>query len=623
MNALKRFFSGRDHMSHRSDRRGENRRRAKMQLELLEGRQLMTGMILTVNTTSDSSSAAGLTLREAIQVSNGTLAVSALNSSAQQQVQTVKTLSQNQITFNIPETEGTKVDSEGSDYYYEIDLSTALPAVSKSVLIDGYSNGTSQVFNGYTPIELNYKATKPQASPFAGLTISANNVTVEGLSIVGFQGGGVKITGQHDELDSDWVGLTPSQMSSGNQEFGLEFTSSSATGDTLVGSTISNNDGPGVLMTGGSSFNSLLCDVIGLGPDGTPDLKMGNTGDGVQICDGSHSNAIGESLGVAGGDGNTISNNGGNGIHITKADPWTGLSSPAYGNAVEGNYIGLDSRGSSPVGNRLNGVLVDMGVYGNTIGGPIVVSSKGAWNASAGNVISANGWSGVEVLDVTASSTTANVVEGNYIGTDKTGLQTVDSYGYSLGNAMDGIYILDSSHVTVGGSATVVNGLDNLATNVSSNNGLIGVETNGSSHIVEAGNYIGFGANALGVDIANGQYAVADTSGSTITLGGSGSGAGNYLFSFWKGDVALFGSTNFSAWDNIIVAGNSQYCVYVNKTTNAQFEGNDFFAVPCTDGSGQAYNVFYVSGPNNGFDSGTHSPNYSDSLSDWQKLFHV
>ncbi len=74
-----------------------------MQLEVLEDRQLLA--TITVNTTADETAAdSTVSLREAIEVSNGTLAVSSL--STQQQAQVSGAVGNtNTIDFNIPKSD--------------------------------------------------------------------------------------------------------------------------------------------------------------------------------------------------------------------------------------------------------------------------------------------------------------------------------------------------------------------------------------------------------------------------------------------------------------------------------------------------------------------------------------
>ncbi len=83
------------------------------------------------------------------------------------------------------------------------------------------------------------------------------------------------------------------------------------------------------------------------------------------------------------------------------------LSGPNGSNQVEGNFIGMDATGTTPLAN-VDGVLID-GVPGNKIGGMV---------AAARNVISGNGLRGVDIQNAGA---TMNQVQGNFIGTDVTG----------------------------------------------------------------------------------------------------------------------------------------------------------------------------------------------------------
>ena len=97
-------------------------------LEVLEERQLMA--TITVNTTSDGSlSPSTVSLRQAIEISNGTLAVSSLTS-AQQTLVSGAIGTPNTIDFNISSAQGTLDD---------IALFSPLPAITSPVIIDGYS----------------------------------------------------------------------------------------------------------------------------------------------------------------------------------------------------------------------------------------------------------------------------------------------------------------------------------------------------------------------------------------------------------------------------------------------------------------------------------------------------
>ena len=86
-----------------------------------------------------------------------------------------------------------------------------------------------------------------------------------------------------------------------------------------------------------------------------------------------------------------------------------------------------------------DGVFLAEGASSNWIG---VNPDGGAAVGDEGNVISGNGYDGVQIVD----GSNDNVVAGNKIGTDVTG-------AVALGNASDGVEIDSSSGNTIGGTA--------------------------------------------------------------------------------------------------------------------------------------------------------------------------
>ena len=86
--------------------------------------------------------------------------------------------------------------------------------------------------------------------------------------------------------------------------------------------------------------------------------------------------------GTASGAGNVISGNSNNGVEFNDADD------DATDNVVVGNFIGTDSTGKLAIANLNDGVKIDPGVSGNTIGGT---------TSGTRNVISGNTNDGVEI----------------------------------------------------------------------------------------------------------------------------------------------------------------------------------------------------------------------------------
>jgi hypothetical protein len=107
-------------------------------------------------------------------------------------------------------------------------------------------------------------------------------------------------------------------------------------------------------------------------------------------------------------------------------------------NVVEGNFIGTNATGTAAVLNGGDGVIINgPASTGNTIGGTA---------PAARNLISGNDEQGVEI-----SASDTNKVQGNLIGTDKTGTS-------DLGNVQDGVRMGSSSKNVVTNNVVAFNG---------------------------------------------------------------------------------------------------------------------------------------------------------------------
>ncbi len=182
---------------------------------------------------------------------------------------------------------------------------------------------------------------------------------------------------------------------------------------------------------------------------------------------------------------------------------------------VLGNRIGLTANGSTTLPNLSDGVLLN--AAGNVIGG----TAQGA-----GNVISGNLGSGVEITNSLPSQTTtsadSNQILGNLIGVAPGGIST------GVGNVESGIKIDNASSTTIGGvTSTPGAGPGNII----SGNRQNGIELTGSStaSVIE-GNLIGL--NAAGTATQGNLLAGILLDGvSGNTVGGNLTGAGNVLSS--------------------------------------------------------------------------------------------
>jgi T5SS/PEP-CTERM-associated repeat protein len=203
-----------------------------------------------------------------------------------------------------------------------------------------------------------------------------------------------------------------------------------------------------------------------VGLDASGSNTLGSTGSGVFVQ--TPRNRIG---GTAPGLRNVISGQGTTGMEIFEAF--------ATNNIIQGNYIGTDRNGTTAIPNTDRAVVINMAASSNTIGGAV---------AGAGNLISGNLNRGITLDGAN------NVVQGNRIGTDATGVNP-------LGNARTG--------VEIGGPNNRVGGTNTGAGNIIAFNGVDGggiFTTNGVDVLAAAtgfsvsGNSI-FQNAGLGIDL--------------------------------------------------------------------------------------------------------------------------
>ncbi len=298
---------------------------------------------------------------------------------------------------------------------------------------------------------------------------------------------------------------------SGNTIGGL-----TATPGTGAGNVISGNMNNGVEIDGTATTGNVVAGNL-IGTDSTGTVAIANA-TGVQIDTGASGNTIGGSSALS---RNVISGNTGDGVFITET---------ATGNAVEGDYIGTDVTGTLALPN-FNGVLIDTGASGNTIGGS---------SALTRNIISGNSDDGV-VIDATGTGN--NLVAGNYIGLGPDGTTAV-------GNALEGVFVVNSgTGNTIGGlTSTPGTGLGNVIGNQLSFYNSYGIALQGNAAVSVLGNVIGLNAAGNAAPNTSGVR-VFGSSGNVI--GGGLAGSANVLSGNADYGILL---TNGSAFN--LVQGN-------------------------------------------------------------------
>jgi len=178
-------------------------------------------------------------------------------------------------------------------------------------------------------------------------------------------------------------------------------------GSTIKGLDITNFAGNGIVIQ--SNGNSILGNFIGVDPTGTTRMPNGtfpNSGDGIRILNASN-NQIGSTDPA---DRNITSGNALVGLHIQGT-----LSTPATGNIIQGNFVGVAADGKSSVGNRTEPAPAPGSAEGNNLFGIEIsggnLNTVGGTVAGARNVVGFNG-DGIEV----DNGAQQNIIQGNFVG---------------------------------------------------------------------------------------------------------------------------------------------------------------------------------------------------------------
>ena len=425
-------------------------RRARAAVEHLERRTLLSTFFVT-----NTADAGAGSLRQAILDSNAAAG------------------SANEIDFAI--------DPGGPQ---TIVAQSPLPVITNPL----YVNGTSQPGYGGAPlIELSGW----------GLSISAGQSTIRGLCIHSSNEGALITLGRNGNnvIQGNYLGTDLTGTSAaGNSQYGIYVND---TAGNLIGGTESGQAN----LISGNAVDATSSGIVIFGKDATGNLIQGNrigtnaSGTaavanqiGVQIEQYANHNTIG---GTSPGAGNLISGN-------LVQDVLLGLWST--NTTVQGNVVGLNADGTAAVGNSDdNNTGVDSEYSTNNL--------IGGTSAAARNIISGHHF-GVYLYGFYANQGAFNTVEGNYIGTDVSGLGAIPN---------DTGAVINSRHNTFGGTSAT-------ARNVVAGN-QVGVEVIKDSNTT-VGNYIG--VNAAGTALGNTAEGVL-LSGASTSIGGTGAGSGNVI----------------------------------------------------------------------------------------------
>lgn len=368
---------------------------------LLGSTKIIEGKTFIVNSTVDSSDAnpgdgiaqtvgGTTTLRAAIQEANTTAEIDT-------------------IDFNLA----------GPTPYKIIIKNPGLPHIIQPLIIDGNSQPN---YNGQPVIEI--EAGENTAGDGFVIAQGSPGVVISGLSIGGFENYGINIESNEDTVRSCYIGISADGITPfPNGGYGIRIYGGS---HNVIGgikrideNVISGNKYSGINIygddhAGKADSNLIQNNYIGTNPDGTIKISNG-TGSANDTKDGITLTGLPGWITRNKILNNLISGNYGNGIQLIEADH----------TIIQGNIIGTDKATLRSIPNG-TGIFVENASF-NQIGG------NGKNDA---NVISGNYSHAIEIQELKYYSTSAeangNIIQGNIIGTDKSGTKPVHNpNGYS------------------------------------------------------------------------------------------------------------------------------------------------------------------------------------------------
>lgn len=296
-------------------------------------------------------------------------------------------------------------------------VATAFPAINSPVIIDGFSDPTSDlvVLDG-------------AGLPGDGLRLASEDSTIKGMVINDFGSDGIDITGTGNRIEGNYIGTDASGNAAGPGNVGSGINVQGP--DNVIGGStaatrnvISANTENGVRIAGPTATgNHVEGNYIGTNAAGS--AALGNTQNGIAITSTASGAARDNILGgTSAVQRNVISGNTQNGIRIFPAP----AAATPTGNSVHGNYVGTGADGLSDLGNAQAGVRIDGSSSGNSIGGT---------TAGAGNLISGNGFDGIRLL---GDATIMNPILGNSVhSNDHLGIDLEGINGPNANDAGDG-----------------------------------------------------------------------------------------------------------------------------------------------------------------------------------------
>ncbi|MCA9063345.1 MAG: DUF4347 domain-containing protein, partial [Planctomycetaceae bacterium] len=446
------------------------------------------------------------------------------------------------VTFNISGS-GTQV----------ISLASALPQITEQLTIDGTTQ-TGWVAGSFLPVVLDGN----DVASGIEFSAAADGSLVRGLVIRDFNADAVDLLAGADNITiaGNWIGQFNSDGSDAGVGEANVFSGVRILGDNAAigGSAVADRNviaGTefGVLLRGTATGNTVSGNYIGT--DVAGGSLRGAIDYGVYMIENAAGNVIG---GAVSADGNVIAGAAVDGIHL-----W---GEGVDGNTIQNNYVGVSADGAVNLGNAGDGILIFEGGDNQQI---------------LNNLVASSGLVGIEV-DGNGVTSSGNVIQGNMIGTDLTGV-------LDWGSGENGILLERSASDNVVGGVGAGDG--NVVAFSGRNSSLdgSGIAVQDGSSATIRGNSV-YSNRELGIDLSSGVDDGADANDA-----GDGDTGANGLQNFPVLTGAFTNASNTLAVTGTLNStANSTFRIEFFANSGGGDEGQTWlgFRNVITDGSGNA-----------------------------------
>ena len=325
------------------------------------------------------------------------------------------------IEFDIP---GSGVQTINLDF-----PESRLPAITDPVTIDGYtqpeaSANTNPLGGGSNAVPL-----IELTGDFTGLVVDADDSTISGLVInrsapcCSSFGDAIEIAGDDNVVEGNFLGINAGGNAVGTfTGLGAGVEILTGANNTVIGGTtpaarnVISGNSTNIVLDGGSG-TVIQGNYVGTDAAGTAAILLNGGGPGIDFQSSSPNTTIG---GAAAG--NLISGNGNAGISVRG-----GVYVAPPSGTIQGNLIGTQRDGRSPLGNRGSGITMDgtnwtigglapgqgnsiafNGASGISVSGPNNANSFGDRNNISGNSIHSNAGLGIDLYEGNSGGPTLN-----------------------------------------------------------------------------------------------------------------------------------------------------------------------------------------------------------------------